>query len=61
MVAEEYANLLEALDDDGLRRVAAWRMEGFTTDEIAARLDCARRTVARRLELIRRIWGEQAG
>jgi DNA-binding CsgD family transcriptional regulator len=31
-------------------------MEGYTNDEIAERLGCARRTVARRLELIRKIW-----
>ncbi|WP_422925093.1 ECF-type sigma factor [Singulisphaera sp. PoT] len=56
MVAEEYRRLLEALDDDTLRRVALDRMEGYTTDEIAERLGCARRTVARRLDLIRKIW-----
>jgi DNA-directed RNA polymerase specialized sigma24 family protein len=60
MVAEEYRNLLASLDDEGLRQVAVWRMEGYTTDEIADRLECARRTVARRLDLIRRIWSEQA-
>jgi DNA-binding CsgD family transcriptional regulator len=31
-------------------------MEGYTNDEIATRLGCARRTVARQLDLIRRIW-----
>jgi DNA-binding CsgD family transcriptional regulator len=31
-------------------------MEGYTNDEIAAQLGCARRTVARRLELIRKTW-----
>ena len=56
MVAEEYTRLLDALDDDSLRRVALDRMEGYTSDEIAGRLGCARRTVARRLDLIRRIW-----
>jgi WD40 repeat protein len=55
MVAEEYRLLLERLDDDVLRRVAILRMEGYTGDEIAARLGCARRTVARQLALIRRI------
>ena len=58
-VAEEYRRLLDALDDDGLRRVALDRMEGYTNDEIAARLGCARRTVARRLELIRSIWSAE--
>jgi DNA-directed RNA polymerase specialized sigma24 family protein len=56
MVAEEYSRLLEKLDDDELRRVALDRMEGYTTDEIAARLGCARRTVARRLDVIRKTW-----
>ena len=44
------------LDDDDLRRVALDRMEGYTNDEIAARLGCARRTVARRLDVIRQTW-----
>jgi DNA-directed RNA polymerase specialized sigma24 family protein len=56
MVAEEYERLLERLGDDDLRQVALWRMEGFTNDEIAEKLGCARRTVARRLDLIRKLW-----
>jgi DNA-directed RNA polymerase specialized sigma24 family protein len=58
MVVEETRILLDRLDDDQLRRIALDRMAGFTTDEIAERLDCARRTVARRLDLIRRIWSD---
>ena len=54
-VADEYRRLLERLDDDALRQVAVLRMEGNTSDEIAGRLGCARRTVARQLALIRRI------
>jgi DNA-directed RNA polymerase specialized sigma24 family protein len=56
IVAEEYQRLLDALDDDGLRQVAISRMEGYSCDEIAAQLGCARRTVARRLDLIRKTW-----
>src|SRR5256885_3924360 len=41
--------------DDVLRSVAILRMEGETTEAIAAKLGCARRTVARQLALIRRI------
>jgi DNA-directed RNA polymerase specialized sigma24 family protein len=55
MIAEEYRQLLERLDDDMLRKVAMLRMEGHTCDEVAAQLGCARRTVARQLALIRRI------
>jgi DNA-directed RNA polymerase specialized sigma24 family protein len=61
MVAEEFQRLLDALEDDGLRDVAVRRMEGYTCDEIADRLGCARRTVARRLDLIRKTWLEDHG
>jgi DNA-directed RNA polymerase specialized sigma24 family protein len=61
MVAEEYRRLLDALEDDGLREVAVRRMEGYTCDEIADRLGCARRTVARRLDLIRQTWLDRDG
>ena len=56
MIAEECQRLLDALDDDDLRQVAISRMEGYTNDEIADQLGCARRTVARRLDLIRQTW-----
>jgi DNA-directed RNA polymerase specialized sigma24 family protein len=56
MVAEEYERLLEVLNDERLRMVAISRMEGYTCDEIASQLGCARRTVARRLDLIRKTW-----
>ncbi len=56
MMSEECQRLLNALDDDSLRQVALSRMEGYTNDEIADQLGCARRTVARRLELIRKTW-----
>jgi DNA-directed RNA polymerase specialized sigma24 family protein len=59
MVAEETGRLLDRLGDEQLRQIALDRMEGYTTDEIAARLGCARRTVARRLDLIRQLWTEE--
>src|SRR5437588_4031477 len=59
-VAEQYQRLLDLLGDDTLRKVAVWKMEGLTNDEIAERLDCSRRTVARKLEAIRVIWGSEA-
>ncbi|HEY1376906.1 MAG TPA: ECF-type sigma factor [Gemmataceae bacterium] len=58
-VAEEYGRLLDVLGDDTLRQVAVWKMEGLTADEIADRLDCSRRTVARKLETIRIIWSQE--
>jgi RNA polymerase sigma factor (sigma-70 family) len=58
-VAEEYQRLLDALDDETLRHVAVWKMEGCTNDEIAERLECSRRTVARKLDTIRIIWSDE--
>jgi hypothetical protein len=54
-LAEEYRLLLERLGDDVLRSRAILRMEGETTEAIAGKLGCARRTVARQFALIRRI------
>jgi RNA polymerase sigma factor (sigma-70 family) len=59
-VAEEYQRLLDLLGDESLRQVAVWKMEGLTNDEIAERLDCSRRTVARKLETIRIIWSKES-
>jgi DNA-directed RNA polymerase specialized sigma24 family protein len=56
LVAEEYRRLLDRLDDPELRAVAVWKMEGDTTEQIAARLKRAPRTVERKLELIRLLW-----
>ena len=56
MVADECRRLLEALGDEGLRRIALLRMEGYSDPEIAATLGCGLRTVGRKLELIRKSW-----
>jgi DNA-directed RNA polymerase specialized sigma24 family protein len=58
--AEEYQRLMGQLGDSTLQSVATWKLEGYTDDEIAAQLGCARRTVARRLELIRTLWSAAA-
>jgi DNA-directed RNA polymerase specialized sigma24 family protein len=34
-------------------------MEGYTNEEIAAKLDCAVPTVERRLRWIRKLWSQQ--
>lgn len=48
--------LLDKLGDDTLQTVALLRIEGHSVDEIAIRLGCAKRSVERRLRLIRTIW-----
>ncbi len=55
-VAEECQEILDRLSDTILRAIAMWKMEGFTTEEIASKLDCTTRTVERKLQLIRRLW-----
>jgi DNA-directed RNA polymerase specialized sigma24 family protein len=55
-VADEYQRLLACLDNDTLRSVALWKMEGNTNNEIAAKLGCIPQTVERKLRAIRRIW-----
>lgn len=54
---DETERLLERLGDDKLRRIMVMRMDGLTNDEISARLGCTTRTVERKMERIRVIWG----
>jgi RNA polymerase sigma factor (sigma-70 family) len=59
--AEECRRLLDRLGDDELRSVALWKMEGYTTEEIADQLGYVPRTVERKLRLIRTLWAEEVG
>jgi RNA polymerase sigma factor (sigma-70 family) len=59
-IAEEFQALLGRLADDRLREIALLKLEGYTNEEIAERLNCSPRSVTRRLTVIRRIW-EEAG
>ncbi len=56
MAAEQCEHLLDALPDERIRQIALWKLEGFTNEEIAAKLDCAPRTVERKLQRIRDLW-----
>src|SRR5258708_3472646 len=47
------------LGEEGLRAVALGRMEGYTVEELAARLGCVPRTVERKLRRIRHLWEAQ--
>jgi DNA-directed RNA polymerase specialized sigma24 family protein len=57
-VAEEFQRLLARLDNEELRSVALWKMEGYTNVEIAAKIGCVPRTVQRKLRLIRARWND---
>jgi DNA-directed RNA polymerase specialized sigma24 family protein len=54
-VAEQVQRLLACLNPE-LRSVAVWKMEGYTNEEIAAKLGVVVRSVERKLRLIRKTW-----
>jgi DNA-directed RNA polymerase specialized sigma24 family protein len=58
-LAEEYRRLLNVLGDQQLRDIATLKMQGYTDEEVAARLGCTDRTVRRRLQLIRKRWEKE--
>lgn len=58
MLREQFLRLLDALKDPQLKAIALHKMDGFTDAEIADLQDCARRTVVRKLGVIRKLWSE---
>lgn len=54
-VAEQYDLWMRALNSEELTRLAEWKLEGFTNDEIATKSGRTTRTVERKLNLIRKI------
>jgi len=56
-ITEEIERLLAGLPPE-CREVALLRLEGYTTAEIARKIDRTTRTVERRLERVRVLWGE---
>jgi DNA-directed RNA polymerase specialized sigma24 family protein len=54
--AEECRRLLQNLNDTGLEKIALWKMEGHTVEEIADKLGFAPRSIKRKLKMIRDIW-----
>jgi DNA-directed RNA polymerase specialized sigma24 family protein len=58
-LAENCQRLLQQLGDVELRTIALRKMEGYTAEEIAGQLQCAPRTVERKLRLIRSLWEKE--
>jgi RNA polymerase sigma factor (sigma-70 family) len=54
--ADECRRLLDLLEEADLRQIALWKVEGYTNEEIAARLDCVPRTIERKVRRIRPLW-----
>lgn len=55
---EQLSALLQSLQNEDLKRVALWKMEGYTNEEIAALLSRSLATVERKLRTIRDIWSQ---
>ena len=53
---DQCQHLLGLLDNPDLEKIALWKLDGFTDEEVATRLGRTRRTVQRQLQLIRKIW-----
>jgi RNA polymerase sigma factor (sigma-70 family) len=56
LLADECRRLLDSLKEPDLRQIALWKVEGYTHEEIAVRLDCVPRTVERKVSRIRLLW-----
>jgi DNA-directed RNA polymerase specialized sigma24 family protein len=54
-LSDEFEAFMRRLADERLRRIAVWKMEGYTNEEIGALAQCSLRTVANKLLLIRRV------
>lgn len=54
--AESLAVLLESLPEGQLRQIAVYKMEGYSSQEVAQRLGCSLTTVERKLRRIRHEW-----
>lgn len=57
-ISEECFELIALLNDSNLEQVALLKFEGYTNEEIAAKLNRTRRTIQRMLNLIRSLWQE---
>jgi pSer/pThr/pTyr-binding forkhead associated (FHA) protein len=57
-ISEQLRRLMERLPED-LRDVAVFKLEGYTNQEIAAKIGKVERTVERKLTQIRGIWSDE--
>ena len=60
-VSETCESLFDSLPDDTSRQIAQLKLENHTADEIAVKLGCTRRTVQRKLLVIRKTWQHASG
>lgn len=60
-LSEAFLRLLDKLGDADLRRIALWKLDGHTNEEIATKLDRSVPTVERKLARIREMWSLDFG
>jgi RNA polymerase sigma factor (sigma-70 family) len=56
MMAEQIDTLVAGLGDETLRTIVALKLEGYTNEEIALKLDVSARTIVRKLRRVRQEW-----
>lgn len=56
---ETCGSLFEQIEDPRVFEIARLKIEGYSDDEVAERVNCSRRTVQRKIEAIRRNWTNQ--
>jgi DNA-directed RNA polymerase specialized sigma24 family protein len=61
IAAEEYRRLMALLEDDQLRQIAEWKLEGFANNNIGEKLGLTRRSIERKLQRIRQTWTRELG
>jgi DNA-directed RNA polymerase specialized sigma24 family protein len=61
VMGERVRGLFGRLPEESLRLIALLRLEGYSNGEIACCLDCAVRSVERKLERIRLLWAGEGG
>jgi DNA-directed RNA polymerase specialized sigma24 family protein len=61
IAAEEFQRLMVLLDDDRLRQIAQYKLDGFMNEEIGRRLGLACRSIERKLQRIRQVWAGELG
>jgi len=57
--AENCKKMIDSLEDETLKRIVQLTLEGYRTPEIAEKLGCVRRTVERKLQLVREKWTQK--
>ncbi len=58
IIEEEGQRLLKSLEDEKLEQICLWKLEGYTNDEIAAKMSLTTRSIERKLQRIREKWSQ---